>query len=477
MIPKKLRPVKKVLLFLGGSSLAFLGFFFLLYFQFNRTTQKLIYPGITIGNFTPPYTKDGLENDFAILNQPFSTKNISFQYDDQVATVSATELELHFDGKLSYAQAYSLGRSGHFVPDFVFRTRSLLYHYFPGQFPSPLVKLSPALTYKSEVFDTLLADLRLNIDKPVLEPLFEFEPKNKRVAAFRLGENGLSLNQKETIKNLLLAVPANLNSANTTITVSLAVDVNKPKINPEATNDFGIVEELGRGESFYRGSIPGRIHNLLLAASRINGVLVPPGETFSFNATVGDISAATGYKSAYIIKSGRTVLGDGGGVCQVSTTLFRAALNSGLEIVERSAHSYRVGYYEQGGYKPGLDATVFGPSIDLKIRNNTNQHILIEVFPDPEHFKLSFAIYGKKDGRIITLNEPRVWGQSSAPAPLYQDDPTLPAGVLQQVDWAAGGAKTSFDYKVEKDGQILFQKTFYSNFQPWQAVFLRGTKV
>src|SRR3989344_205719 len=99
---------------------------------------------------------------------------------------------------------------------------------------------------------------------------------------------------------------------------------------------MGIVERIGVGESFFKGSISGRVHNILLASSRISGVLVGPGEVFSFNETVGDISAATGYKSAYVIKNGRTVLGDGGGVCQVSTTLFRAALNAGLEIVERS---------------------------------------------------------------------------------------------------------------------------------------------
>ena len=123
-------------------------------------------------------------------------------------------------------------------------------------------------------------------------------------------------------------------------------------------NDLGVKELVGSGYSTYSGSIENRVFNVSHGASKINGVLIPPGETFSFNKTVGDITAATGFKQAYVIKSGRTVLDDGGGICQVSTTLFRAALNAGLPIVNRTAHAYRVGYYEQG-FPPGIDATIY----------------------------------------------------------------------------------------------------------------------
>jgi vancomycin resistance protein YoaR len=237
---------------------------------------------------------------------------------------------------------------------------------------------------------------------------------------------------------------------------------------------LGITELIGQGESFYKGSIPGRIHNVILASSRASGVLVGPGEVFSFNETVGDISAATGYKTAYIIKNGRTELGDGGGLCQVSTTLFRAALNAGLEIIERKPHSYRVAYYEQGGFKPGLDATVYAPSVDLKIKNNTDNHILIQAIPDPTNYHLTYEVYGKKDGRNVELSDIRILSQSPAPPPLYQEDPTLKNGEIKQVDFAASGAKTTFDYKVVKNGEVLGASTFVNNFRPWQAVFLYG---
>ncbi|MBI5619631.1 VanW family protein, partial [Candidatus Gottesmanbacteria bacterium] len=195
-----------------------------------------------------------------------------------------------------------------------------------------------------------------------------------------------------------------------------------------------------------------------------------------FNDAVGDISAATGYQSAYIIKEGKTVLGDGGGVCQVSTTLFRAALDAGLTIIERRAHAYRVHYYEEGGYKPGLDATVFGPTVDLKIKNDTPAYILIQATIDTQRMTLAFDLYGTNDGRRSEILNHQVWGITPPPPDLYQDDPTIPAGVIKQVDFAAWGAQTSFRYKVTRNSEVLQDQVFTSNFRPWQAVYLRGTQ-
>ena len=230
---------------------------------------------------------------------------------------------------------------------------------------------------------------------------------------------------------------------------------------------------VGKGISYFRGSIPSRIHNIQLASLKMNGILIPPGETFSFNKTLGDVSQSTGYQEAYIIKEGRTILGDGGGVCQVSTTLFRAVLNAGLPILERHAHAYRVSYYEQNS-DVGLDATVFDPTADLKIKNDTLAHLLIQTQFDPKNSRLTFELYGTSDGRKITLSKSRIWDQTPPPPDLYQDDPTLPPGKVKQIDWKAWGAKVAFDYKVERNGEILQNRTFYSNYRPWQAIYLRG---
>ncbi len=240
-------------------------------------------------------------------------------------------------------------------------------------------------------------------------------------------------------------------------------------------NSLGIKEIVGQGTSLFYGSINERIHNLQLASLKLNGILIAPGEVFSFNKALGDVSSATGFKQAYIIKDGRTVLGDGGGVCQVSTTLFRAALNAGLPITERHAHAYRVHYYEDD-LGPGFDATVFDPSADLKIENNTSAHLLIQTNTDLKKKQLTFNLYGTKDNRKVELSKARVWDKQPPPPDLYQDDPTLPIGVIKQIDWKAWGAKAAFDYKVTRDGETLFEKTFSSNYKPWQSIYLRGTK-
>lgn len=306
-----------------------------------------------------------------------------------------------------------------------------------------------------------------NIDQSVEEPLFEFSPNSPgRIKEFRPPREGRKL-QIELAADILAQALPNQGQA----VIDLPVEITKPK--NALTNELGIEELIGRGISNFAGSISNRVYNIKLAASKINGILVPPGETFSFNNTVGDISAATGYKQAYVIKEGRTVLDDGGGVCQVSTTLFRTVLNSGLPVVARTAHAYRVSYYEQG-FPSGLDATIFHPSVDFKFKNDTPTHILIQAYTVGTSLYMDF--YGTPDGRVSVVSTPVTTNQTKPPDPLYQDDPTLPKGTVKQVDWSAWGANVVFSRKVTRNGQTLINDTFRSNYRPWQAVFLVGTQ-
>jgi len=210
--------------------------------------------------------------------------------------------------------------------------------------------------------------------------------------------------------------------------------------------------------------------------SKFKGILVPPNEEVSFNNILGDVSSLTGYKAAYVIKDGKTVLGDGGGVCQVSTTLFRALLDAGLPITERRAHAYRVGYYEQG-FPPGLDATVYYPTTDLKFKNDTPAYILIQPTINLTDLSLVFEIYGTDDGRVATTTKPVITSQTAPPPDLYVDDPTLPLGTIKQIEHKAWGAKVIFDYKVTRGEETLIDQKFVSNYRAWQAVYLRGTKI
>lgn len=436
------------------------------YLSFENMYRGKVYPGVTVDSVSfGGKSPADVENYFEKKNKAYDGLSITLSFEENIATLSSTELKAGYDSKLSSTQAYSVGRSGSILTD--------LYQKWLAKTSG--IHLSSVLTANTDYIDETLRYLGEAIDKPAEDALFKFS--GGKVTAFKPSVNGLSLNQDKA-KNLILTYLSDVGEKKKDISqslISLPVEIAKPEVTTESSNNLGLKDLLGVGESRFAGSITGRIHNIELAASRLNGRLIAPGEIFSFNNALGDVSAATGYQSAYIIKDGRTVLGDGGGVCQVSTTMFRAALNSGLPIVERWAHSYRVSYYEQG-FPPGIDATVFDPSNDLKFKNNTPAYILIQAKTDTAKKELSFSLYGTSDGRIAELTKPVILSTTPPPPDLYQDDPTLPVGTVKQVDWKAWGAKVNFDYKVTRDGKVLFQKSFFSNYQPWQAVFLRGTK-
>lgn len=321
-----------------------------------------------------------------------------------------------------------------------------------------------------------ISELALAVNRLPENAVFEFDETTGKVKEFKAERPGLVIQESEAIKDLKIALENLERDATDSADLALATEETDAKVKVADMNSLGIKELIGKGESWFKGSIASRVHNVELAAARLNGAVIAPGEVISFVNLVGDISRATGFQAAYVIQGGRTVLGDGGGVCQVSSTLFRAALNTGLPIEERKAHSYRVGYYEQQSH-PGLDATIYAPSVDLKIRNDTPAHILIQTKLDKKNSHLVFEIYGTSDGRIAEVGNYKLWNQVAPPPPLYQDDPTLPPGTIKQVEHAAWGAKASFDWKVTRNGETIQEKTFFSTFRAWQAVYLKGPSV
>lgn len=310
------------------------------------------------------------------------------------------------------------------------------------------------------------------VNREPQNPIFVVE--GDKVSEFAPSKDGLTTNE-DKLASVITEIEQKLEN-NLLITYSTAVPVERTfsEYKTGDVNNLGIKERIGKGESDFKGSIASRIHNVGLAASKFQGIIIKPGETMSFNKVLGDVSALTGYQQAYIIKDGATILGDGGGVCQVSSTLFRAALNAGLAIPERRAHAYRVYYYEQNS-APGMDATVYDPSPDLKIKNTTDSHILIQTIMDAKNHHLTFEIYGTHDGRVVTISKPVVSDKTPPLPDIYTDDPTLPTGTIKQVDHQAAGAKVTFDYQVVKNGQTIYEKKFVSVYQPWANKFLRGT--
>ncbi len=339
--------------------------------------------------------------------------------------------------------------------------------------------LIPPTGFNDKHLEIILDGWESQVRTAPQEPVLELNEDQTEVVKFVPPRNGRTLDRLEVATQVREAWQNMLaNQTNTeekTYTYELKLQEKPPEKSLASTNNLGITERIGFGESHYSHSIPNRIHNVAITTERVNNALIAPGATFSFNKTIGDVSAATGYRSAYVIVNGRTELGDGGGVCQVSTTVFRAIVNSGLNITRRLPHSYRVSYYELDN-KPGLDATVYAGETDFRFVNDTENYVLLHAVADSTNTYMYVEVYGTSDGRYTKITEHKVWGASGPPAPQYFDDPSLPAGKLVQIDFAVGGIKASVTNEIyNADGSLRKKDVFVSNYRPWSAKYRRGT--
>ena len=303
---------------------------------------------------------------------------------------------------------------------------------------------------------------------------------NGQASVFVSSQDGYKLDIDKTLKLITETLYGRMNVAgissegnrsnNSGTEVDLPIETIKPTINNDTINNLGIKELISKGTTSFKKSPANRITNIKVGSSMFNGVLIKPGEEFSTLKTLGDISTTRGFLPELVIKEDSTRPEVGGGLCQVSTTLFRAALNAGLKITERTNHRYRVSYYEP---PVGMDATIYDPAPDLKFVNNTSGYILIQTYIKGND--LTFEFYGTKDDRKIEISDPVMYDVSSPASPLYIEDASLAPGVTKQKEKAHNGAKASFHYKVTgTDGKVLQEKTFVSTYVPWRAVYLVG---
>ncbi|MFA4872059.1 MAG: VanW family protein [Patescibacteria group bacterium] len=247
----------------------------------------------------------------------------------------------------------------------------------------------------------------------------------------------------------------------------------EPSIAVANVNDLGIKEIIGIGRSNFAGSPVNRRHNIATGAKKLNGIIIKPDEEFSLIKALGDIDASTGYLPELVIKGNKTTPEFGGGLCQIGTTIFRAALDSGLPITERRAHSYSVTYYLENGL-PGVDATIYSPRPDFKFINDTGNYILIQTYIKGND--LIFEFWGTKDGRKAEKTKPKVWNWVSPPPTKIVETMDLPAGQKKCTEASHKGVDASFDYIVTYPNGEVKKTTFTSHYKPWQAVCLVGVE-
>lgn len=214
--------------------------------------------------------------------------------------------------------------------------------------------------------------------------------ENGRATTFNPGQNGQVLD--------LYALRLALNKSATEI--ELPVILTEPKNSLADTNSLGIKELVGVGVSDFTGSPRNRIVNVNVGAEKFDGIIVKPGQEFSFNEYLGDVDAEHGFLPELVIKPGGVIPEFGGGLCQVSSTAFRAAMNTGLPITARRNHSFAVQYYAP----QGTDATIYPGSQDMKFINNLSSNLLIHTKIVGK--KLYFEYYGTKDARQVSFDGP-----------------------------------------------------------------------
>ena len=318
--------------------------------------------------------------------------------------------------------------------------------------------------------------LRQFADQLYREPVnarFYFDDDTRELVLVAPHVNGRSLDLEATVDQFLAQVGTGNRS------IPLVVEEIVPVVNSGATaGELGITELITETTTWFYGSTDARKHNIARAAANFFGVVVAPGEEFSFNKYLGSVSEADGYEEGLIIVGGRTIEGIGGGVCQVSTTLYQSAFLAGFPITERWEHGYMVHYYDDGE-GPGMDATVYSPIVDMKFINNTPHHLLIENYYNTEFEALTFKLYSTSMGRTVEKSEPEFSNVVPAPTEdVWEFDPDLPPGTVVQIDSAVEGATVAVDRTVfNADGEAIIDETVVSNYIPYPNVYHYGPDV
>jgi vancomycin resistance protein YoaR len=318
-----------------------------------------------------------------------------------------------------------------------------------------------------EAFRPFVASLAPGLISLPVDGRFHFNEELRTLEPIVSSVSGRALDVDATLTRLGEAI-----FSTSSRIVPLAYSYTLPRYNDNMTaSELGITQLVAEATSHYTGSTQSRIANIIEAAQRFDGLIIAPGEEFSFNTYLGDISVEEGFVQGKIIFGGRTVEGVGGGVCQVSTTIFRAALKGGFPITERNSHGYRVGFYELNGSPPGLDAAIFQPTADFRFVNDTEYHLLLETSIFPQEQAVQFRLYSTNPGRQVVIEGPTIRDTVPALSTIYELNPELQPGQEMYVDWAKDGADVTFTRRIlDSAGGEIRTDTIYTHYLPWAAV-------
>jgi vancomycin resistance protein YoaR len=321
-----------------------------------------------------------------------------------------------------------------------------------------------------------LNSMKNNLEAEPINAGFIFNDDTRQLELKKPAVIGRSLEVDQSIQAINQALQNGQHTAALNFTM-----INPPVTDQMTGAELGVTELIAEDITFFAGSSQERVQNIKTAAARFHMLMLAPGETLSMADVVGDISPENDYVSALIIVGDETIKGIGGGVCQVSTNLFRVVFKAGFPILERHPHAYRVFYYEQvnasGSHNSnlaGMDASVFVPLVDFKFTNDSPYWLLMETYVNPSYNSLVWKFYSTSDGRVVNSESTGLTNIVQPPDPVYRENPDLPQGTKEKKEYAVDGADITITRTVTRNGEVLYNDKFFTRYEPWGEVWEYG---
>lgn len=415
----------------------------------DQTISQGVYIGdVDVSGMTQEEAKKAVEDDMSEAK----AANITLKVDDQETVVSAGDLGLSWANEEVVQEAAELGKSGNIIKrykdkkDLENESRKYDIDYFVDR-----SSIQKVLEEKEDVFNREPTDAQLSTENGAFEVV--------------QGENGIELNVEKSVKKILKSLKTDWDGKNTTI--ELAADIKEPEC---TTEDLAsITDVLGTATTYY-GSTTGRNKNVETGVEKLNGHILMPGEEFSVTDAVVPFTEENGYELAPSYESGKVVDSYGGGICQVSTTLYVAVLKAELEVTERYSHSMIVHYVD-----PSMDAAIAEGLKDLKFINNTDAPIYIEASADGS--TLHFAIYGhetRDPNRTVRYESETT--STEDPTSGLTEDANASFGTIEQTSYGYQGSTARLWKIVNDNGNETKEQVNSSTYRMTSDVYTVGTK-
>lgn len=487
--------------------------FALCHIQTNTITSGISINGIDVSNLTK---EEAIKKVSSAIQEKLE-KPITLKHGEYETTVFAQQFDVTFDAVKAVDLAYKIGRDGNIFEN----NFTILAALFSK------TDIGPNFSYSDETLDSLIKEIETNLPDRMVEPSYYVDGNQLVITK---GINGVEINSSELkaqiiycLNNLdcatFITIPVvsktaktidintihseiykaaqdayyttnpyvvhpHVNGVDFAISVeeaiamlaedkesyTIALKVLSPKVTTNQIGTEAFPDLLASFSTTYSTSNANRSTNIRLASSKINGTVIMPGETFSYNQVVGKRTAAAGFKSAAVYSNGEVTTGIGGGICQVSSTLYNAVLYANLDIVERTNHGFNPGYV-----KAGRDATVSWGGPDFKFKNNRNYPI--KIVCSGSGGKIYFQIFGLKTNDDYEVEIQSSVIQSIAFKTVYQNDSSLAKGKTKVIQNGSNGCKTQ-TYKILKKNGAVVSKTLLSKdtYNPHNKIVAVGTK-